>query len=70
MDPRTGRPVRKMLGVAVLTDSGTAGDALDNIFYVQGVEKSRPCLRLFPGTEVLFFLSESGKKWKMVRLSN
>jgi len=68
MDPRTGQPVQGVLSVAVLTDSGTAGDALDNVFYVQGVEKSRSYLKRFPGTEVFFFLPESGRGWKMVHL--
>ena len=34
MDPRTGRPVTDVLSVAVLTGSGTAGDALDDAFFV------------------------------------
>ncbi|HEX9335668.1 MAG TPA: FAD:protein FMN transferase, partial [Pseudonocardiaceae bacterium] len=36
MDPRTGRPVSDMLSVAVLAGRGTAGDALDDVFFVQG----------------------------------
>jgi len=68
MDPRAGWPAQNMLSVAVVTDSGTVGDALDNIFYVQGVEKSRAYLERFPGTEVFFFLPEADKRWKMVRL--
>ncbi|MDQ3650106.1 MAG: FAD:protein FMN transferase [Acidobacteriota bacterium] len=70
MNPRTGRPVENMLSVAVLTDSGTAGDALDNVFYVQGVEQSRKLLKRLPPTEVFFFLPERGKRWKVVRLKN
>ncbi len=66
MDPRTGRPVRDVSSVAVLTESGTAGDALDNVFYVLGVEKSREYLKKIRGTEVFFFLPEQGKKWKLV----
>ena len=34
MDPRTGMPVRGMLSVAVMTATGTAGDALDDAFFV------------------------------------
>jgi thiamine biosynthesis lipoprotein len=41
MDPRTGRPVQGMLTVAVLCATGTEGDALDDVFFVQGVAKSR-----------------------------
>lgn len=69
MDPRTGRPVENMLSVAVITKSGTDGDALDNAFYVEGVEKSRALLPHYPGTEVLFFLPDGGKAWRMVRLT-
>jgi FAD:protein FMN transferase len=67
MDPRTGRPVQGVLGVAVLADSGTAGDALDNAFFVQGAEASRRFLRRLPGTEALLFLPR-GDRWKVTRL--
>jgi thiamine biosynthesis lipoprotein ApbE len=40
MDLTLGRPVENMLSVAVLTDTGLDGDALDNVFhYVQGREE-------------------------------
>jgi thiamine biosynthesis lipoprotein len=68
MDPRTGRPVEKMLSVAVITQNGTDGDALDNAFYVQGVEKSKILLTLYQTTEVFFFLPDADKAWKMVHL--
>jgi thiamine biosynthesis lipoprotein len=68
MDPRTGRPVENMLSVAVITENGTDGDALDNAFYVQGVDKGKALLPLYPGIEVLFFLPDGDKAWKMVRL--
>jgi thiamine biosynthesis lipoprotein len=70
MDPRTGRPVQGVLSVAVVAPSGTEGDALDNVFYVQGVERARAGLKKFSATEVLFFLPESAKRWKMTRLQN
>ena len=70
MDPRTGRPVENMLSVAVVTQNGTDGDALDNAFYVQGVEKGKALLPLYPGIEVLFFLPDGEKAWKMVRLGS
>jgi len=66
MDPRTGRPVQGMSSVAVLAATGTAGDALDDAFFVQGVERSRAYLARLPGTEALFFLP-AGQGWKMVR---
>ncbi|HEY2930830.1 MAG TPA: FAD:protein FMN transferase [Acidobacteriota bacterium] len=68
MDPRTGRPVRGILSVAVLADTGTAGDALDNIFYVLGPVKSKSYLSKVPGTEVIFFLPLGSRAWKSVRL--
>ncbi|MEP7271931.1 MAG: FAD:protein FMN transferase [Acidobacteriota bacterium] len=68
MDPRTGRPVEGTLGVAVITDNGTAGDALDNVFYVQGAVWSRKSLAAFPVSAVIFFLSETGRKWRMETL--
>lgn len=67
MDPRTGRPVQGMFGVAVLAESGTAGDALDNVFFVLGVTASRRSMRRFPGTEALLF-EPRGKEWTMTRL--
>lgn len=70
MDPRTGWPVENMLSVAVVSQNGTDGDALDNMFYVQGVEKGKALLPLYPGIEVFFFLPEGDKQWKMVRLKS
>jgi thiamine biosynthesis lipoprotein len=68
MDPRTGMPVQDILSVAVITETGTAGDALDNVFYVLGIEKSRKLLERYPVTEVIFFLPDSGQDWKLIRL--
>ncbi|MFN8006227.1 MAG: FAD:protein FMN transferase [Terriglobia bacterium] len=69
MNPKTGRPVDNMLSVAVLTNNGTDGDALDDSFYVLGVEKSRALLEKYPGTEAFFFLPAGEKQWRMDRLS-
>jgi len=68
MDPRTGRPVEGVLSVAVLTESGTLGDALDNAFFVAGVARTRERLSRLPGTEVIFFLPKQATGWKSVRL--
>jgi FAD:protein FMN transferase len=70
MDPRTGRPVTEVLGVAVLAGSGTAGDALDDAFFVLGVEKSREYLKRLPPTEALLFLPDGGRGWRLVDLRN
>jgi FAD:protein FMN transferase len=66
MDPRTGRPVQGMLSVAVLTGTGTAGDALDDAFFVNGPEHSRAYLKTLPATEVYFFLPDAHRGWRIV----
>lgn len=68
MDPRTGRPVQGVLSVAVLATTGTAGDALDNAFFVQGVGRSRTYLEQLPDTEAFFFLPDPQRTWTMVHL--
>ena len=67
MDPRSGRPVQGVLTVAVLTDRATAGDALDDAFFVLGPEGSRAYLRRLPRTEAMFFLPAAPKEWTLVR---
>jgi thiamine biosynthesis lipoprotein len=69
MDPRTGWPVQGVLSVAVLTGNGTAGDALDDAFFVMGLERSRAYLKTLPDTQALFFLPDLKRGWKLVRLS-
>jgi hypothetical protein len=44
-----------MLSVAVLTQNGTDGDALDDSFYVLRAGKSKPLLTKYPDTEVFSF---------------
>jgi thiamine biosynthesis lipoprotein len=68
MDPRTGRPAEGVLSVAVLASSGTAGDALDDAFFVQGLEGTRAYLKRLPATEALFFLPASRGRWRLVRV--
>ena len=70
MNPKTGRPVENMVSVAVLTQSGTNGDALDNAFYVLGTERSKALLTKYLATEVFFFLPEGDKQWKMKHFSS
>ncbi len=69
MDPRTGRPVQGVLSVAVLAGTGTAGDALDDAFFVLGVDGSRRYLRTQTGVETIFFLPDRNNGWRMVRES-
>jgi thiamine biosynthesis lipoprotein len=66
MDPRTGRPVQGVLSVAVLASSGTAGDALDDAFFVLGPEQSQRYLKKLPGVEVLFFVPDATRAWTMI----
>ena len=68
MDPRTGRPVMKVLSVAVMTKTATAGDALDNVFYVLGVQQTKALLKRSAHTEVIFFLPDKPKTWKSIHL--
>jgi FAD:protein FMN transferase len=68
VDPRTGRPVQGMLSVAVLTSTGTAGDALDNAFLVKGVDGTRAYLERLPPTAAAFFLPDGRERSKMRRL--
>lgn len=56
MDPRTAQPVQGILSVAVLAPTGTAGDALDDVLFVQGVEKSRAYVARLGEVEAFFFL--------------
>jgi len=67
MDPRTGSPVQGMLTVAVLSDSGTAGDALDDALFVLGPAASRPLMQAVPGTSALFLLPRGTHGWHLVR---
>jgi thiamine biosynthesis lipoprotein ApbE len=68
MNPRTGRPVMNVLSVAVIAPTGTMGDALDNAFYVQGVNGARALLRQYANTQVIFFLPNGLHRWKSVHL--
>jgi thiamine biosynthesis lipoprotein len=68
IDPKTGWPVQGVLSVAVITGDGLSGDALDNVFYALGVERGRASLKKFSASEVIFFLPDSLRKWKMLRI--
>ena len=69
MDPRTGRPVQGLLSVAVLTRTGTAGDALDDALFVLGPDRSRRYLETLTDTEALFFLPDDQHGWRLIRES-
>lgn len=67
MDPRTGGPVQGLLSVAVLAPTGTAGDALDNAFFVMGPEHSRTYLKTLPDTEAFFIPPAAGRAQRAPR---
>jgi FAD:protein FMN transferase len=69
MDPRNGRPVQGMLSVAVLTSTGTAGDALDDAFFVLGVRASREYLQRLANTETFFFVPDRQRVWRMTHIA-
>jgi thiamine biosynthesis lipoprotein len=69
MDPRSGLPVQGVLSVAVLTATGTAGDALDNALFVLGPERSRAYLKSLPNTEAFFFLPDAARGWTVAQLT-
>ncbi|NBO66628.1 MAG: hypothetical protein EBU88_17590, partial [Acidobacteria bacterium] len=67
MDPRTGHPVESVLSVAVISQTGTDGDALDNAFFVLGPGRTRALKRRYPVREVIFFLPHPTKRWVKVQ---
>ena len=70
MDPRTGRPVQGVLSVAVVSASATDGDALDNVLFVQGLERARAFvgrLKASAGASVYFFLPADGGGYRLER---
>ena len=56
MDPRTGHPVTGVLGVVVQAPTGTSGDAIDNVLFVEGVDRGRAFLRRHPDVDAAFLL--------------
>ena len=66
MDPRTGRPVQGMLSVAVLSATGTSGDALDDALFVLGVEDGRRLLRAHPDADAYFLPEGTSGHWHQV----
>jgi thiamine biosynthesis lipoprotein len=68
MDPRTGHPVGGVLSVVVQASTGTAADAIDNVLFVEGVERGRTFLRRHPGVDAAILLpADNG--WKRYDLS-
>jgi thiamine biosynthesis lipoprotein len=68
LDPRTGMPVRGVLGVVVLAPDGTSGDALDTTLFVQGPAAARMLLAAHEGSEAFFLMPAPKGKWTSVRV--
>jgi thiamine biosynthesis lipoprotein len=70
MDPRTGQPVQGVLSVAVVSPSATDGDALDNVLFVQGLERARAFVERLPEPlqpSVYFFLPGDAGGYRLER---
>ena len=65
MDPRTGRPVTGVLSVAVLSDSATDGDAIDDVLFVQGLERAGDFLARHASTQAFLFLPDADRGWRL-----
>jgi thiamine biosynthesis lipoprotein ApbE len=65
MDPGTGRPVQGILSVAVLTETGTDGDALDDALFVLGPSKSAAYLKRRSDAEAIFFVPDGAGGWTL-----
>jgi thiamine biosynthesis lipoprotein len=63
MDPRTGYPVRGVLAVIVQAPTGTAGDAIDNVLFVQGPTRGRAFLRRHPGVDAVYLIPDRARGW-------
>jgi thiamine biosynthesis lipoprotein len=68
MDPRSGTPVRGVLSVVVLANSGTGGDALDTTLFVLGAERGRAVLRASRNAEAYFLLPRRQRGWRAVHV--
>src|SRR5206468_1352935 len=68
MDPRTGRPVQSEAAVAVTSETGTEGDALDDALFVMGIERSRRYLDRFPGVDAWIWISDRPQSARVMRL--
>jgi FAD:protein FMN transferase len=67
MDPKAGRPAQGLLSVAVVAASGTAGDALDDAFFVLGPERSQEYVNRLRATKVFFFVPHHAHRWTMMQ---
>ncbi|HXY41131.1 MAG TPA: FAD:protein FMN transferase [Vicinamibacteria bacterium] len=68
MDPRTGLPAQGVLAVAVLSDSATDGDALDDVLLVEGAKAARTRVGKDASLGALLFLPDRGRSWRLLRL--
>jgi thiamine biosynthesis lipoprotein len=68
MDPRTGKPVRDVLGVVVQAPDGTAGDAIDNVLFVQGADRARAFVRGHRDVDAILLVPNGSGGWTRVNL--
>jgi len=59
MDPRTGRPVERMLSATVIADSAMAADALSTAAFVLGPEKGMELIEALPDIEGMLIVQET-----------
>jgi thiamine biosynthesis lipoprotein len=69
MDPRTGWPVRGVVGVAVQSPDATSGDALDNAVAVLGAVDSLSLLRRHGATATVYRSEPGTRSPRAVRLT-
>ena len=60
MDPRTGHPVGGVLSVVVQASTGTAGDAIDNVLFVEGIDRGWVFLQGHRDVAATFLLPTRG----------
>ncbi len=58
IDPRTGKPVSRILSVTVVAPTGLASDALSTGLFVLGPDDARPVVERFAGVAALFALAD------------
>jgi thiamine biosynthesis lipoprotein len=69
MDPRTGRPVRGVLSVIILANTGVTGDALDNAVFVLGANRGGEMLDAYRGTEAFLLVPNGRRGWSRLHVA-
>jgi thiamine biosynthesis lipoprotein len=69
LDPRSAAPVRGVLSVVVLANTGTGGDALDTTLFVLGAERGGALLQGSDDAEAYFLLPRGRRDWRVVHVN-